>query len=63
MTGLDVDTDHIIEMACLVTDSQLSIVAEVSLYLCTGHFMHKHSTRICLSFKTILFKVSNPKLT
>ncbi|KAI0234598.1 Oligoribonuclease, mitochondrial [Lamellibrachia satsuma] len=28
MTGLDVDTDHIIEMACLVTDRYLKVVAE-----------------------------------
>lgn len=32
MTGLDVDTDHIIEMACLVTDRYLKVVAEVRLY-------------------------------
>ena len=32
MTGLDVDTDHIIEMACLVTDRDLKVVAEVRLY-------------------------------
>jgi len=31
MTGLDVDTDHILEMACLVTDKDLTIVAEVRL--------------------------------
>lgn len=28
MTGLDVDTDHILEMACLVTDGDLTVVAE-----------------------------------
>lgn len=28
MTGLNIDTDHIIEMACLVTDKDLNIVAE-----------------------------------
>lgn len=27
MTGLDIDTDHILEIACLVSDSQLNIVA------------------------------------
>ena len=27
--GLDVDTCHIIEMACLITDENLNIVAEV----------------------------------
>ena len=29
MTGLDLDTCHIIEMACLITDQDLNIVAEV----------------------------------
>ena len=29
MTGLDVDKCHILEMACLVTDSDLNVVAEV----------------------------------
>lgn len=28
MTGLNIDTDHIIEMACLITDKNLNIVAE-----------------------------------
>ncbi|XP_053547551.1 oligoribonuclease, mitochondrial [Bombina bombina] len=28
MTGLDIDKDHIIEMACLITDSDLNILAE-----------------------------------
>ena len=30
MTGLDADSDHILEMACLITDSQLNIIAEVN---------------------------------
>lgn len=30
MTGLDVDKDKIMEIACLVTDSDLNIVAESS---------------------------------
>lgn len=29
MTGLDPDTCHILEMACLITDEELNIVAEV----------------------------------
>lgn len=29
MTGLDVEKDQIIEMACLITDANLNIVAEV----------------------------------
>lgn len=29
MTGLDIDKDQIIEMACLITDSDLNILAEV----------------------------------
>nr|CAI5844860.1 unnamed protein product [Callosobruchus analis] len=28
MTGLDVDKDQIMEIACLITDSDLNIVAE-----------------------------------
>lgn len=28
MTGLDYDTDKILEIACLVTDSNLNIIAE-----------------------------------
>lgn len=29
MTGLDIDKDHIIEMACIITDPDLNIIAEV----------------------------------
>lgn len=29
MTGLDIEKDQIIEMACIVTDAQLNILAEV----------------------------------
>lgn len=29
MTGLDIEKDQIIEMACIITDSDLNIVAEV----------------------------------
>lgn len=29
MTGLDIEKDKIIEMACIVTDSDLNIIAEV----------------------------------
>jgi len=29
MTGLDIEKDRIIEMACIVTDSDLNIIAEV----------------------------------
>ena len=27
-TGVDVDTDHILEMACIVTDGDMNIIAE-----------------------------------
>lgn len=27
MTGLDIDKDHILEIACVVTDAQLNVVA------------------------------------
>lgn len=39
MTGLDIEKDQIIEMACLITDSDLNILAEVGWSLesmCTG---------------------------
>lgn len=29
MTGLDIEKEHIIEMACLVTDTELNVIAEV----------------------------------
>lgn len=28
MTGLDINNDHILEIACIVTDSQLNIISE-----------------------------------
>lgn len=28
MTGLDINKDHILELACIITDSELNIVAE-----------------------------------
>ena len=38
--GLDVDKDHILEMACLITDGDMNIVAEVGIikrtYIITG---------------------------
>lgn len=42
MTGLDIEKDQIIEMACIITDSDLNILAEVikitldCLLLCLG---------------------------
>ena len=35
MTGLDVKKEHIIEMACLVTDQDLNIIAEVLSIFCS----------------------------
>ncbi len=35
MTGLDIEKDQIIEMACIVTDSDMNIIAEV------GFFVHR----------------------
>ncbi len=29
MSGLNVNTEHILEMACLITDADLNIIAEV----------------------------------
>lgn len=34
MTGLDIDKDEIIEMACIITDSDLNIIAEVGEMHC-----------------------------
>lgn len=31
MTGLDIEKDQIIEMACIITDSDLNILVEVML--------------------------------
>lgn len=31
MSGLDINTEHILEMACIVTDAELNIIAEVGL--------------------------------
>jgi oligoribonuclease len=31
MSGLDIEKEHILEMACLVTDTDLNIVAEVCI--------------------------------
>lgn len=31
MTGLDIEKDQIIEMACIITDSDLNILAKVRL--------------------------------
>lgn len=33
MTGLDIEKDQIIEMACIVTDSDLNIIAEVGVFV------------------------------
>lgn len=65
MSGLDVTKDHILEMACLITDGQLNLIAEVSLpvppHLCSSICMTKSwSTRrdfIHLLFPTNLFPV------
>lgn len=29
MTGLDIEKDQIIEMACIITDSELNVLSEV----------------------------------
>ena len=33
MSGLDIEKEHILEMACLITDEDLNIIAEVQLQL------------------------------
>ena len=42
MTGLDIEKDKIIEMACIITDSELNVLAEVThktaLYMITLSF-------------------------
>ena len=32
LPGLDVDNDHILEMACIVTDGDMNIIAEVRFH-------------------------------
>ena len=68
MTGLDVNNERIIEMACLVTDEDLNIVAEVNLniiiisYLCdfmrvfVYHISKLHQTNIP---HTIIILIAN----
>jgi uncharacterized protein YprB with RNaseH-like and TPR domain len=36
MTGLDENRDHILEIACVITDKQLNIVAEVCVCIIRG---------------------------
>lgn len=40
--GLDIETCQIIEMACLITDENLNIVAEVDNYLSGDRPFHQH---------------------
>lgn len=45
MTGLDIERDQIIEMACIITDSDLNILAEVKhLHNCNkvGYSLHRY---------------------
>ena len=30
MSGLNIDEDHILEVACIITDGQLNVIANVS---------------------------------
>jgi len=39
MTGLDVEREHIIEMACIITDENLTTIAEVYLNYCFFVFL------------------------
>ena len=32
MSGLDVEKEHILEIACIVTDKELNVIAEVSYF-------------------------------
>ena len=53
MTGLDVNNDHILEMACVITDANLNTVVEVTflleasclLHLCAKSFGHFYVLR------------------
>ena len=40
MTGLDKDVDHLLEIACLITDADLKIVAEVSISMDNVQILH-----------------------
>ena len=45
MTGLDIERDQIIEMACIITDLDLNILAQVKhLHNCykVGYSFHRH---------------------
>jgi oligoribonuclease len=37
MTGLDLVKDHLIEIAVLITDGDLNIIAEVSVFILICH--------------------------
>lgn len=45
MTGLDIEKDRIIEMACLITDSDLNILAEVGTRLAPPGFASRVSAQ------------------
>ncbi len=56
MTGLDPERDRIIEIATLVTDANLNILAEVTMKQrnCSLHAMRQlRSLRLCQSGSTI----------
>ena len=44
MTGLDIDTDHIIEAACLITDGELNIIAKVRTEKTKPGHLSKYNT-------------------
>lgn len=44
MTGLDLSKDHIIEMACIITDKDLNVVAEVRSFHLFDHPFAKKSS-------------------
>lgn len=46
MTGLDLVKDHLIEIAVLITDGDLNIIAEVSFHVIMSYILNLVSTKL-----------------
>lgn len=49
LAGLDVTKDHILEMACIITDENLNIVAEVVMDSSLGQQVTTYPTQIIIT--------------
>ena len=57
--GLDVDKDHILEMACLITDGDMNIVAEVGIItLLQAHPTEQYVSDVLLMSLPLPFECS-----